>query len=228
MLVAIGVIGVLISILVPALRGARASAGETASLANARSVATLIDDHARTHGAYPVAHHEKVHPVDPFGGGGITINDPVGIRWETYRFWWDAMEDEGFDAAPHWEAFFSPGSDPETHRDPVHYTFSNSFVAAPALWRPSHDPDDTSVLRDVRPSDVQFPSRKAMVWDSRMAYLTGPARDNRYRRTPVAFADTHAEIRDRAEATAPVPNVLNNNADAPLHNTPEGVEGYDY
>ncbi len=234
-LVAIGVIGVLISIIVPALMGARAAGGQAVSLSNCRQIAQSIDSYAQTKAdRYPVMRADVFYqgtPADP--RAGLAISDPVMARWHTRHHWWAVMADV-IDPAKNWQTWVSPGSNATAENLALpDYYFSNSFVGAPALWRPNYQLGDDSVLRDVRRAEVRFPSRKAMIWDAAMRYLPRPERvAGRIASIPmpIGFADMHAETKPFADAKPPHPNPLNNEgwADAPLHNTPEGVEGYDY
>lgn len=230
LLVVIGLIGVLFSIAFPALMRAKSAAGQTKSLANAQSAALAIDAYRNDHDdTYPYVHKGVPYRVSRDAEGSIA-NSSNEARWETRQLWWAVIADT-IELNEYWESWLSPGLDPDKARVPSYY-FSNSFVAASRLWTPGFD-GDLSVLRPVRGAEVAFPSNKAMVWDSMLAYVHRSLvpRDGMSRfPIPIAFADLHAEPRKLIDAAEPVTNVLNSNAwaDSKLHNTPNGVLGGDY
>jgi len=236
LLIVIGMVGVLFSLSFPALMRAKAVGGRTKSLINARSCAVLIERWTEDHGgAFPVARDFTPYPTQIDADGGLSFT--TGARWMTRHWWWSVM---GAHTPPrkHWQAMVSPGSNVSAESfGGAHYSFSNSFVAAPELWTPSFNPNDEGMVervrRDVRRHEVRSPSAKAMVWDAVMAYLHDAARPRGGApmvRMPIAFADLHAEARRYADAAEAVPNPLNQRdwSATRLHNTPEGVEGRDY
>src|SRR5690606_26345986 len=106
----------------------------------ARDIAISIEMHgASRRGLYPVAGLPALadraahRAID--SEAALFLADPDQARWETRSYWWTAMTD----VAPiedHWPAWVSPGA--ETHAAWLNgpdYRFSNSFVAAAALWR---------------------------------------------------------------------------------------------
>jgi len=242
-LVAIGVIAVLLAIGLPALLGARATAGQTVSLANARTCALDIAAYADTQGEWPF-----VKPGRPVAGvpdslgapdiyllpswppGSYAGSDDVWLL----RRWWALLV--AARVAPwqeHYEAWVSPGRDADLRSGEarVSYEYSNSFQARPQLWTPGFDADrDGDPIQPVAPHEVAYPGAKALVWDGDLAYLS-PAPHERAGHpdapTPTAFADMHAAIIRPQDATPGVANPLNGGDDAPLHNTPEGVRGRD-
>lgn len=235
LLIVIGVIGALISISVPALLTARASAARTTSLARVRENALTISMYAeQNRGAFPFMEADTAYQAYPEEGMGITITDPVAARWRTAYWWWSVIADFADPIEQH-ESYYSPGAD--SLSGPSHYHFSNSFVAQPELWTEQFDPDDDQAvsrsLSAARQSDVVHPSRKAMMWDAAMAYISPSQRPDGGRaalRRPVAFADQHAALHTFRDAATPIVNPLSeeNIRDRPLHNTPAGVRGLDY
>lgn len=112
----------------------------------------------------------------------------------------------------------------------VSYRYAHSFVAKPALWRPGTDLN-ASLLAPIAAHEVQYPSQKVMVYDAELAYLrkAPPALNGHYRAaTPMAFADGHADAKDPTEANPGFANPLNGGSTMAIHNTPEGVAGWDY
>ncbi len=112
----------------------------------------------------------------------------------------------------------------------VSYRYSNSFVAKPALWRQGTDLS-AALLAPIASHEVVYPSQKAMVYDAELAYLrkAPPVVNGHYQvATPMAFADGHADAKDPTEANPGAANPLNGGSTMNLHNTPEGVAGWDY
>lgn len=230
-MISIGVIGALIGIALPALMSSRAAAGRVASLANARSAAQAIDAHrAATSDTYPTVLPDIAYPTDPSGTSRIVNSDNAAARWNSRTLWW-AVIASTTPSDELWQWLFSPGLDPDGLFQ-VSYEYSNSFVAAPRLWRDDFD-GSIDVLRPVRGSEVAHPSNKALVWDAALAYeprnlvqSLGRARLS----TPIAFADQHAATHRIVDAAPAVRNALNTKdwAAARLHNTPDGVQGRDF
>lgn len=241
LLVAIGVIGVLISILVPVLAQVRARGGEAVSLGRARDAASAIRQYAGSNdGRYPVAEAGVVYPVSMDGSVGMTLSEgPPWPGWASAHLW-PAVIDPVVPWAENAQAYKSPGSEPVGATGTMHppsYRYSNSFVAQPWLWSESEHSSERMqrALAPVRLADVAHPSGKVLLWDNTLAYLRerkpsfmGLPGDP----TPMAFADGHAAVHLASEATAAVPNPhpLNDGSQsrAPIHNTPMGVLGRDF
>lgn len=241
-LVSIGVIGVLLSIAAPALRGARRAAGEVASLSNLRQIGPVVESYAQANNLeYPMMKPGVQYPSNFTGPNSWWM---VGKEpsWSSAHMWalvvrsvapWEA----------HAHAWISPGAsfeDATAHNSILpSYWYSNSFVAAPRLWTPEGAADAPSrpsaYFGPVRTHMVRYPGSKAMFYDFDMAY------DRRIRRIshlgslpdspmPVLFADGHAATHRPRDAAAPFPNPLNGEwwRASPIQNTPEGVLGRDY
>lgn len=250
-LVVIGIIGVLVSITVPALATARAAARQTVSLANVRTIGMTFNDYADHNGAYPYLEPGKRMPGMPMTpppdaiavawwppGAFIATNGPWGLA-----FLWPGVIADIAPWPDNFATWISPGRSTDLPKDAldalpgaeghdvtVSYRYSNSFVAKPALWRPGAAPDRT-LLGATKPADVRHPAEKVMLWDDDLAYRTDvpPRLDGLWNApTPMVFADLHADARNPTQATAAVANVMNNNDSTRLHNTPDGVSGYDY
>jgi len=241
-LVAIGIIGILIAIIAPALRGARDSARETVCLANLRTCHTDMQAYLEAEGQYPFLPAHEPIDTSPDGDGSEGIL--TDSHWATSLHWTSALR-EVAPWRPHFESWVCPGaprapgrpwahdpSVPESQRrGSASYIMSHAFRAGPGLWapKPPTDPDALrEFLRPVQAHEVRAPAAKALFYDHEMAHLdplaTAAERDAR----PVGFADGHAAIRRLSESADPVPNPLAGGVARRLHDTPRGVRGRDY
>lgn len=243
LLVSIGLLGILLSILLPAVGGAKARAGELKSLSNARGIAMSMQAYADTFGVYSFARagESPVGTSFPFPEGlapewdWVPWREPNGGRgyaghWPLSTFWpglvgliapWSENE----------ETWRSPGQDRDADivRMPS-YEYSNSFIASPSLWM-SGTPIDNSLLAPTTPSMVSHPTRKVLVWDDELAYLSRrPEGINGFLNhgAPMAFVDQHAEVRNPLDAVPGFPNPLAEGRARQLHDTPAGVLGRDF
>lgn len=249
-LVAIGVIGILIAILLPALAGARQAARQTQALANVRTVGQTFSVYANQYGTYP--YRERGTPIDELSGpppadvmvvrwwpeGTIVgVSDHFALSWL-----WPGVVSVIGDWPEHYKTWISPGrpsrlpegpwDDDVEPMDRISIVYSNAFVASPELFQqtPRPAPSD-ALLKPTRPEDVTYPSQKVMLWDRHLAYLVRePQRVGEHYRapTPMAFADVHAELKDPTQAAEGVPNVMRFDYAERLHCTPGGVRGRDY
>lgn len=240
LMVSIGMIGLLLGILLPALAGARERAREAQSLANLHNLGITITAYTQLHkGAFPFP------PRDPGGitGWGPVVWHPSGDRrsdgaiivyiagpWDAWA-WWPALL---HDVAPwneHFESWISPGTRLDSRSDPawsnapvaVGYFYSNSFLGKPVIWSssPASEADIGPIISDM----VAHPSAKAIFFDAVRAYLrtitpTSPR--------PVLFVDGAASLRLDADATPPVRNQLTHFTPRLYHDTPWGVQGRDF
>lgn len=234
-------IGILIALSVPALRGVRADSLKTVSLSNVRSILVVFDLYADRHkGQYPVAWEKTQYPM-PCPGMTAGVN-----RWETvYR--WPAVITELMD----WEHGRSIFLAPRARRDniemgnvtgtncgdPTSYDYSQSFLARPELWAARTEGNFPKLQQQwfapTFQSDVLHPSRKAILWDWEMPYLSRPKKmigADLAEQTAMQFTDGHGEFRAPASATPPVRSDFAG-ARRPiqrLHNTEDGVRGIDF
>ena len=223
-MVTIGVIGVLFSIALPALRGARVRARELRSLVNAQSVSADMSAFASAFGIWPFLSSSDPAP----GQMPRTQDTPAGllaVPWWPENFiigvdsiWslgtlWPGLVSRVAPWEAHYGSWVSPGREKVDLPDlsvqsnyplpRTSYLYSNSFVASPALWSGSASADG-SLIAPTKPSDVAFPSNKVLVWDGDLAYLPRPPRrvDGHWLHpTPMAFADGHAAVLAPADAT---------------------------
>ena len=248
LLIAIGIIGILISLALPALGKARLAARQTQGLANLRSVSISFEQYAGQYQTYPfiqpggeiLGPMGTKFPVQPgFIGtewirpGAIMMtSDPFEMEWMWAGVMAKFMPVEN--AYPTWVSPGLPTRLPESDdieaREQISIRYSNAFIARPELFRVGAK-DDPKHIAPVRSGEVLYPSSKVMLFDAHLAYLTKrpKIRDNHYdENTPMGFADGHAEARNPLSAAEGVPNVMRSNRNIRLHSTPDGVRGKDF
>jgi prepilin-type N-terminal cleavage/methylation domain-containing protein len=248
LLIAIGIIGILISLALPALGKARLAARQTQGLANIRSVSISFEQYAGQFQSYPfIQPGAEIQapggiklPAQPgfIGcewirpGAFLMSSDPFDMEWMWAGVMAKFMPVES--AYPTWVSPGLPTRLPEGDeieaREQISIRYTNSFVARPDLFKPGAK-DDLKNIAPVRSGEVLYPSSKVMLFDAHLAYLTKrpKIRDNHYdENTPMGFADGHAEARNPLSATEGVPNVMRGNRNIRLHSTPDGVRGKDF
>lgn len=245
LLVAIGIISILISITLPTLSSARLRANELKSITNTRSITQHFTSYANDKGYFPFLKPGEAPP-------GVNHTPPPGI---TMVRWWPENTIIGLDS--HWmlsilwpgliyerapwkenyATWVSPGRDPELPTEPaefaerlISYQYTNSFIAKPDAWR-ENALLDLNTISSIKPSVVAFPASKAILFDAELAYLrkTPAVLNGHYaHKTPIAFADGHADAHDPTTATPGFANPLNGGSSVNLHNTPDGALGRDF
>ncbi len=247
-LVVIAIMALLISILLPALGGARTAGKQIQALANARTVAQsfglYLNDYDQT---YPFI---KPGSMDGMPGG----DDVLFFQWypegtfigvappfDVMGWAWPAVLKNVAPWEENYSVWVSPGKDttlPESaslgshDMDPsedVSWRYSNAFVSDPKLWN-GNAVNDPSLYRAVHEHEVTGMSGKVLLWDTHLAYLRGEpelVEGHWDAPTPMAFADSHAEVRNPLDAAEGVFNPLTGSRTR-LHNTPNGVRGMDY
>ncbi|MEM1184513.1 MAG: type II secretion system protein [Planctomycetota bacterium] len=248
LMVVIAIIGVLISILLPALGAARSASRQVLALANARTLhqtfELYLDSNDETYPfvpgfADPNLGGEQVVFVNWYPEGTVIgTNDRFMLAWA-----WPALISTIAPWEEHYETWVSPGKPTELpedwvdsqEREPgeeISWRLSNTFLADPAAWDGKANADPM-VFRAVKRPDIAFPSGKALAWDTHLAYLSRrpDLRDGHWDAdAPIAFADGHAEVRNPLDGTEPADTGFGFSETGPraLADTPDGVRGLDY
>lgn len=252
LLVVIAIVGVLISILLPALGKARTRAREVQALSNTRTLLTSFNLYENTYRALPfITVGIKPDSFDSPPQPGVFFVEwyPKGTIVGTNLVWlmshlWPAFIAKVAPWEESYKTWVSPGRSTTLPESPasgiatgelsdVSFRYAHSFLAQPRLWKkggPGGVVDDT-LLRATAISDVAFPSAKTIIYDADLAYLTKiPASEGGHWAvpTPQGFVDGHADMKNPKDALPPVPNPLNGNQAVKLHDTEDGVGGRDY
>lgn len=230
-LIAVAIIGVLVALAAPALRGVRARGGEAVALSNLRGVGVALDQYRVTYGGWnPWAPPLSPLPAVPPDEGGTILmtNDPwvLSYAWPTlfhatapwsdhYRSWMNPPR--GRDGSRPWLSPSSAAAWPS-------YVLTRSFFARPAAWAEGGAPAD--LIGATGEWEILFPSSKAAGFDEDRAYLRRPARPDDAR--GVLAADGAAAMRLDSAARPPVQNHVTDHPPAVYHDTAEGVRGVDF
>lgn len=162
-LVAIAIVGALVSTFLPHVAGARRKAANAATLSYLRA-------HGVVFAAYNLDHREAYpNYIDPRAGVGTISVPSRDISYTTRYFWasalWNyAMADEYYDSNPFHESFY-PYDYPHGFRSPelrwgaTPFIYSCSFWAADPYWNPSTR-IGPSQWQQRYASGVVFPSAK--------------------------------------------------------------------
>lgn len=243
-LVVIGIIGILIAIIAPALRGARGAARETVCLANLKTCHADMQAYLDTENEYPFMPADDWLWVSPRSAQGTGSRILTGDHWDHDRYWPSQMQS----VTPwreHFVAWVCPGSlrkpgepwfgDPDVQSSPgpglSSYSLSDALRADPKLWYPTPPADPEALnayLRPVRPHEVRSTAGKVLFYDSEMAHLDPFATEQQKDARPVGFVDGHAAIKRLSESVEPVQNPLVDREPRRLHDTPRGAHGVDY
>jgi len=229
LLVVIGIIGVVLSILLPALGGGIRLARRTASLSNLHSIGQFVQLYTSS--------NADTYPWSMGGVNACGIPVQFSPIWQMSMQWPLAMYGI-VEPAQLSGVLLSPGarrdgSEPvDSCGQPPSYTYSQSFLANPRVWN-GDDIADESMLGAVTLGMVAYPAKKALMWDWELSFMhreprrIGPDLDES---TPMLFADGHGADRRPSQATEAVENpfVDATRPFARLHNTPDGVRGWDY
>jgi len=239
LLAVVGVIGVLLAILLPALSGARVSAGRTVMLSNLRGIGVIFEAYTQVYDNYYPFHNAAdwyvLHPPDEMEG--VMLND--GRPWGM-RVWWGSAFHHVAPWREHYRSWLNIGRE-VNERAPwiglpnqptsgiVSYYYSTSFMARPETWPAPGDRvpgDGFQFQAGVRAAEVSSPSGKALCFDSDRAYLQRAAREDDPR--GVLGVDGAVSLRHDRDAVAPVQNVLDDRSPAVYHDAPGGVRGRDF
>lgn len=232
LLVSIGVIGVLLSLLLPALGTARERATTTLVLSNLRGVGLSFSSYHSEHNEVsPWAQQWQSLRVSPVTGGGkISSDDP----WILTSLWPALFHD----VAP-WHDHYDTWVDPPRNREgrypwlnagggwsPPSFKYSRSFLARPNAWAEGPDIPTDHLLAPTRSFEVLFPSSKCLAFDDDRAYLRGPSESGDPR--AVLAADGSAAMRFDVAARSPVQNRVTIEPPILYHDTANGVKGRDF
>jgi prepilin-type N-terminal cleavage/methylation domain-containing protein len=227
LLVAIGVIGILIGLLLPALGGAQAAAKRTRSLADLRQIGVSFELYLgrfrETHPFQPAGLPYFIGPPDGPAGALYDSNAPwsLSYAWPTlfhsvapwtehYRVWSAHNADAGNLA---WQ------TDQGEWVFPV-YHYSNSFIGSPETWMDQGEPG----ARATRQHEVRFPASKVIVFDRFVPHHRSPEpADAR----GILLGDSSARTSKDADAARPFPNRTGAGQPGIYHNTPGGLNGTD-
>lgn len=251
LLVSIGVIGVLLSLAVPALRNARRAAGEAVSLSNLSQLALTVGSWSESHSdLFPHLRPDTTYHLG-YPTGARPAAALTGALVPFAHLLWPAVIRDEFPMEQHAHAWISPGrglalpqqeEEWETHGALAQfipsYELTASFNASPRLWTAegaaTSGIDRAALLAVPRTTMVAHPGAKVMFFDSNMFFDRRPVRSWANglpdRPTPMLFADGHANSLLPSAARQPflAPLVPDEVAGYPLHNTPRGVLGADY
>lgn len=201
LMVVIGIVGILVALLLPALRGTRAAALQTVALSNVRSVGQLMNVYSTEHGRhpfrgageYPAAMAELFPDFEPFPDAAMYQWYPGGVLIGTTghfeQAWlWPSVVSPLDEWPEHWETWVSPRKDrplPTAEdfdfseenpiRDQISVRYSNAFVARPEFFGEGQGATQEAMMRQLRatrPNDVRYPSSKVMLWDNDLSYRT--------------------------------------------------------
>lgn len=234
-LISVGVVGVLLSLIIPALRDVKRRSMEVASMARLAQIGHTIAQYTSAHDdMYPQVRLGVTYDVSYGRFQGGLSSWPL----DTYFLWFAVVAD----VAPfreHAASWIGPAEslDPESTSSFVPtYMQCNAFAANPALWTDRGSAEARAnpapFLTPVRIGMVAHPSSKIMFHDGSVSYDHRPIRAWAHgmpdRLTPVLAADGHAEAVLPSRTTAPFRNPLGGAVqDKPWHNTPNGVRGVD-
>ncbi len=243
-LVAIGIIGILIAILAPALRGAKGAALETVCLANLKTCHADLQGYLDAEGEYPFMPADEWYDTSP---PPVSSRVYTGSHWDHATYWPSTMHE----IAPwreHFEAWVCSGSSREPGEPPwkaradewrvpgagggqSSYALSDALRADPKLWSAGlviGDDGGAGLLRAVREYEVRSPAGKVLFFDSEMGHVDVFATEVQKDARPIGFVDGHASVLKRSESREPVKNVLAGREGRRLHDTAFGARGVDY
>ena len=229
----IGIIGILIALTVPALRGARTRGSETVVLSNLRGIAS-------TFSLYNATYDER-YPWVPQWTALYTSHPPQdGPYMKTDSYWvltyaWATVF---HDIAP-WDEHYLAWLDPPGRHGKYpwfvegkisinwpSYVYCRSFQARPIVWASGGPLPPEGNFAPTRVSEVRFPSSKALMFDRDLSYLHREPRETDAR--GVLAADGSASMRFNRDAKPPTQNRLDESEPTIYYDTPDGVLGRDF
>ncbi len=233
LLVAIAIIGVLISLTLPAFAAIRSRARITASQSNVKQLSTFVMLYAGgNRDLAPIAERQRLYE-------SVVLSGSYGMpHWDAFRQWPGVLLEAGVverrvDAG----VFVSPGWRVNLAHHNGDYALSLSFAGNPALWSGDATWDDAGLEVSQRLSAVRSPSSKALLWDARAGHLgrliedvpTNDAGDLDVV-VPIGRADGSSVVMRPSQTADAVsnPRNLSPSGKMRLHNTPSGIDGVDF
>lgn len=224
LLVTIGVIGILIAVLVSALRGARGQAGATVALSNLRGIGITVEKYTcQYRGAYPW--HDPARDYIGADGGTMWTSD----QW-ALRYWWPTTMHAVAPWPDHYRSWLNDGVDITDNDRPWNgnnssYEYSCALFARPEVWSADASPAPASFFAAVHTHEIRFPSAKCLMFDIDRAYLKQPPTPE----TPrgVLMIDGSASLWEDGDAVTPIPNRIDRQPKRVYHDTPDGARGRD-
>lgn len=162
MLVVLALVGLLVSLVLPALQGVRVAAREGVSLANLRTHSASMAAYAGDHNDYfpLLADPEATYTV--FRHGGVTAT--VGF-FDVHLVWNFPLADDYYGGNHLHESFRIPWLE-QSHA--THYYLAHSLMTRPDFWRPETRRGPSQWL-GCRVSEALFPSAKGVLIEREIA-----------------------------------------------------------
>jgi prepilin-type N-terminal cleavage/methylation domain-containing protein len=176
LLIVITVLGLLLSLALPALRAARLSASAQACLLNSRACTMAMLQYASDH-----------HEIMPYRATNQTFlnaytADGLGMDYSSHTIWWPSILRQYLDSSPvpkpslcpaaysYWQASGGRvgGSEPFAS-----YNLSYGLFSRPELWDSKAADASERWLRPVAITEVSFPDRKTMLVEAYAFHLRG-------------------------------------------------------
>jgi type II secretory pathway pseudopilin PulG len=243
-IVSIAVVGVVLSLALPALARVRESAVTTACLSNLRQSGTFVVTFAQANqdvfpsGDYILGSLDAGTPRSSFEFPGPFRPMVVFDTFDQSTFWpaivsgvepLEAVSCAGIHGTS--ARYVPPASGHSVFGSLSTYHLSSVFYTAPELWRSGADIRE-SMVATRRVHDVLFPSRKSMLHEASGAHasreVTPHDRRGTNARFPVAFVDGHIELVGAANVAMPDHgNPITHSTPAPFAHTYMGAHGWD-
>lgn len=226
-IIVITIVGILVAMYAPSLRGVRDAAHEAESLANLRSHVAVFAQYTSDYDdMFPVitSPDDDEHLIV---GPDRTFN--VGKYFGGYALWHVALANGYY--AGNWrsDAFYPEGARDEPYTP---YWYSAAFRAAPEFWNPATRTGPRQ-WGPVLASDVHYTSAKGLLirrsfWEGGTVYM-GPSTIS----PEVGFVDGSARVVPKGELTAPYTGGEGNwdqswfSIGLPVMHTRDGARGRD-
>lgn len=226
-IVTIAIIAIIFSILIPVLGRARIHSREIASLANVRTLHSIIALYSGDHDDY----YPAWRPGEKYQ---ISENEWIGDNsWFSIYVNWPGTVYAYLPIDQNADVYVSPTVLRRRNGQawPTSYRYSSCFVGHPSIWMEGTLPE--LHLRTAQQSaDVLFPSKKVLLWDADFPLHKASVRykgPDLAEKVPMVSADGQGFVRRPADASPAIENPFGQvGADLRLNNTPKGIHGMDY